>query len=214
MKSIWLLAACVAALSGCGGIETAVRARAQPGFGTGAPTYAFAAPVGGLADGGALGYEAAVGKRLAQLGYRAAPEQTARYRIALSYDTRPADVAVVYGECAGGGACGTPPPRASGFPWPGAKRYIHSLTLRFFDRAEGRELYEVSVAKSDREPGSRGAIEFLAAGALARVPFADAAKHEGGDGDRRAMQSDWKVTLRAGDTDTVPHVTEIAPLPH
>jgi hypothetical protein len=214
MKSMLLLAACCAALSGCAGIETAVRAHAAPGFGTGEHTYAFAIDTRDPASRDDDRYASAVARRLAELGYVAAPVQAARYRVALSHDTHLAGVSIVDARCIDGTPCGAPAPlRAPGFPWPGAT-YAHSLTLRFFDRIDGHEVYRVSVTKRDREPGSLAAVDFLVAGAFARMPFASAAKNEGGGGDDLGERPEWKVTLRESGAEAEPYVTGITLLPH
>jgi hypothetical protein len=216
MKSILLLAACCAVLTGCAGIETAVRANAAPGFGGGERTYALAADTHGAAGSHDERYAQAVTRRLAELGYVAAPMQAARYRVVLSYDTHPASVAIGEARCVDAAPCGAPAPlRAPGFPWPGAKTYAHSLTLRFFDRTGGREVYHVSATQRDREPGSLEAVDFLVAGALARMPFAGATRRPAdgnGNGDR-AAPSEWKITLQASGHDSEPRVTGIAVLP-
>jgi len=210
MKSILLLAACAAALTGCAGVEMAVRARATPDFAATERTYAFAGNQSDAAEGEDADYASAVARRLSELGYVAAPAQTARYRVALSHDTHPASVSVVYASCAGGAPCGTvPPPRAPGFPWPGAKTYVHSLTLRFFDRADGREVYAVSVVKRDRERKAPRTIADLVAAALARAPFASGPQSERGDGDSRNGRTDWKVTLRENGPRAPPSVIDI-----
>jgi hypothetical protein len=215
MRSILLLAVCCAALSACAGTETAVRACAAPGFGVGERTYAFATDRDGAVSGDDDRYASAVARRLAGLGYVAAPMQTARYRIALSHDTHPAGVAIADARCIEGKPCGAPAPlRAPGFPWPGIKTYAHSLTLRFFDRAEGREVYEVSVTKRDRQPGSLQAVDFLVAGALARMPFATGTQPDGSPAGDRAQRSEWKVTLGETGSGAEPHVAGIALLPH
>jgi hypothetical protein len=214
MKSILLLAACAAALTGCAGIETTVRARSAPDFGAGERTYAFADNPAAAAGGDDAAYTPAVARRLAQLGYVAAPAATARYRVALSHDTRPASVSVAYTRCAGGPPCGTAePPRAPGFPWPGLKTYVHSLTLRFFDRADGREAYEVSVAKRDRERNGQGVVDDLVAAALARAPFESGRHTAQGDGASGNDPTAWKVRLRENGPDAPPSVTRIVPLP-
>ena len=216
MRTILLLAACCAALSACAGTETAVRASAAPGFGAGERTYAFAIEREGAVSGDDERYAAAVARRLAGLGYVAAPMRAAHYRIALSHDTHRAGVAIADASCIQGKPCGAPAPlRAPGFPWPGVKTYVHSLTVRFFDRADGREVYLVSVTKRDREPGSLRAVDFLVAGALARMPFAGGGTQPAGRPDAdREQQSEWKVTLGENGSGAEPHVTGIALLPH
>ncbi len=218
MKTILLLAACAAALMGCAGNETAVRASAMRDFGTGQRTYAFASDAALATDveqGGTVdtaetnGYGAAIARRLAGLGFSAAPVDAARYRIAISHDTRPASVGVDYPHCADGAPCGAAT-LAPGLQWPGRKAYIHSLTVRFFDRTDGREVYKVSVTKRDRAPDARGDIDDLATSALARLPFAQAET----DTTDRVRKTDWKVTLSKSGADAAARVTRIAPLEH
>jgi hypothetical protein len=204
MKTTLLLAAFAAALTGCTGIQTAVRASAGHAFGSGVRTYALASDAAIPAAPGDedARYAAAVEHRLAALGFMAAPELGARYRVVLSHETRPASVGVGYSRCADGFPCGAPvlPP---GFEWPG-RAYLHSLTLRFFDRADGREAYKVSVTKRDRDPGAVRDIDALVASALAQLPFGAEGAHPG--------QTDWKVTLRQAATDAAPSVARVAPL--
>jgi hypothetical protein len=206
MKTSLLAAACAAALTGCAGIQTAVRASAAPEFGSGARTYVFASDAAALA--GPAGeedarYAAAIERRLAELGFAADTEQHARYRVALSHETRPASVGIGRTACADGMPCGAPvlPP---GFEWPGQTDYVHSLTLRFFDRTDGREAYKVSVTRRDRDRDARRDIDALVASALAQLPFAQAGARQG--------QTDWKVTLRQAEGDAAPRVTGVAPL--
>lgn len=213
MRPILLLAACAAVLTGCAGTETAVRVRAAPGFNPGEHTYAFAESLQGVVDPDAARWEAAVAGRLAQVGFVAAPAPSAHYRVALSHDTHPASVAVLDAHCAETSPCGAPPPlRAPGFPWPGMKTYAHSLTLRFFDRDDGREVYAVSATKRDREPRAAVAIDALVASALARVPFqSETLREASGANENRATE--WKVTLREGDRNAEPRVSGVSPMP-
>ena len=213
MRPILLLAACAAVLTGCAGTETAVRVRAAPGLSPGEHTYAFAESPPGVLDPDEVRWEAAVAGRLAQFGFVAAPAPSAQYRVALSHDTRLASVAVVDARCAETSPCGAPQPlRAPGFPWPGMQTYAHSLTLRFFDHADGREIYAVSATKRDREPSASVAIDALVASALARVPFQRETRGEAGRADADGA-TEWKVTLRMGDRDAEPRVSGVAPMP-
>ncbi len=205
MKTIMLLAACAAALTGCAGTETAVRANSTHDFGTGVRTYALAAQSASAPDDEGALYASALERRLAQYGFAAEPATAARYRLMLSHETRPASVGIGYSRCADDIGCGAAV-LPSGFAWPGAKDYIHSLTLRFFDLADGHEAYKVSATRRDRDADARRDIDTLVASALARLPFADS----GPRGDR----DDWKVTLRQTEADVTPHVTRIAPLSH
>lgn len=213
MRPILLFAACAAVLTGCAGTETAVRVRAAPGLSHGAHTYAFAQRPPGAADPDEGRWETAVARQLAQFGFVAAPVPSAQYRVALSHATHLASVAVVDARCAETSPCGAPPPlRAPGFPWPGMKTYAHSLTLRFFDRADGREIYAVTATKRDREPRASVAIDALVASALARVPFPPETRGDAGGSDGDGP-TEWKVTLREGDRDAGPRVSGVAPMP-
>lgn len=211
MKTMLLLAACAAVLTGCAGTGTAVRARAAHDFGAGARSYAFAPDAGRASDEDDRRFAPEIERRLAELGFVVAPEESARYRLALSHDTRPASVGVDYTACAAGAPCGpAQTAHTAGFPWPGTVAYVHSLTLRFFDRADGREAYEVSVTKRDREPDSKLAAAALVTSALARLPFDAAAADKGGVA--RDSRADWQVTLREAGPQAPPRVTRIAPL--
>lgn len=218
MKSILLLAVCAIAamLMGCAGPETAVRVRAAQDFGKGERTYAFVQDAEGSVDGDDARFTSAVARRLAELGFVPAPEPSAHYRVALSHDTHPASVSVDYAACAGGAPCGTADTgRTPGFPWPGATAYVHSLTLRFFDRRDGREAYRVSAAKRDRELDAGHAAGYLVAGALARLPFRGAAESgANAESTDREHRGDWKVTLQATDdaTGTSPRITGVSML--
>ncbi len=215
MKSMLLLAACTAALTGCAGTATAVRASAEPGFGATERTYAFAEDTGAPGDRESQALQSAVERRLAELGFAAAPAQSARYRLALSHDTHPASVEVDYSGCPGGRSCGfADTGRTPGFPWPGAVAYVHSLTLRFFDRTDGRQAYKVSATKRDRDAASPLADGYLVAGALARLPFGarEAAKQTAANPSEPSGAADWKVTLEAAGPGAQPRVTAVSPL--
>jgi len=219
MKSILLLAACAiaAVLTGCAGPETAVRARSAQDFGQGERTYAFVQSPEGAVAGDDTRFTSSIARRLAELGFVAAPETSAHYRVALSHETRPASVSIDYAACAGGAPCGAADTgRTPGFPWPGATAYVHSLTLRFFDRTDGTEAYRVSATKRDRELDAGQAAGYLVAGALARLPFAGAAEHGGNaqTASESERRGDWKVTLHApeGGADTPPRVTGVSTL--
>lgn len=215
MRLILLLAACVAVATGCAGPQTAVRVRSVPGFGPGEHTYAFVDASSDATDRqDDARYASAVARRLAALGYVAAPMDAARYRVALSYDTHPAAVLIADARCAGDAPCGAPAPlRAAGFVWPGAKTYVHSLTVRFFDRAAGREVYAVSASERDREPHADHAIDYLVVGALARVPFEENAPNDGSATVDAKRTSEWKVTFGKDETPGEPRVRGVAALP-
>ena len=178
-------------------------------FYEGARTSAIANDSATASDAQSEAFASAIERRLAELGFAASPMQAAHYRIAFSHETHPASVGIGYAGCSDGEPCG-PAMLPPGFEWPGASAYIHSLTLRFFDRADGREAYKVSVTKRDRAPDAGHEVDDLVASALARLPFVDAGAATGD----RAGKGDWKVTLSKPGADTVPRVTGIAPLVH
>lgn len=219
MKSILLAAACAITVmaTGCAGPETAVRVRASHDFGKGERTYAFVQTPDGSVDGDDTRFDSAVARRLGELGFVPVPEPSARYRVALSHDTHPASVRVDSMACVGGAPCGAADTgRTPGFPWPGATAYVHSLTLRFFERSDGREAYRVSATKRDRKVDAGPALAYLVAGALARLPFARGAE-DGGDADTTGepeRRADWKVTLgeEHGANGAAPRVIGISPL--
>jgi hypothetical protein len=80
----------------------------------------------------------------------------------------------------------------------GGRVYLHALTLRFFERSSGEEVYRVSAASSDRNADPLHAMPALVKSALAKLPF-DA-------------PPDWRVKLRAGKTGEVPEVVSLKPL--
>ena len=204
------LAVIAVLLGGCAGTPSDVRTWAAPTFAVSASdvrTYVLAAsPLGSDSDKPAADAAVAgsVGRALAAYGFAAAPETVARYRLALSADSRPERVSVADGACAREGRCEAAPPAP--LHWPGRKYYRHSLTLRFFDRASGQEVYKTSAALVDSQPALEPAVPGLVASALARLPFpaADAAR--------------WRVTLRepSGGTGTgtgSPQAVEIIAVP-
>lgn len=185
------LAVIAALLGGCAGTASDVRTWAAPTFAVSASdarTYVPAAnPLGGGSDTGDTrdadaAVAASVERALAAYGFVAAPEAAAHYRLTLSADSRPERVSVADATCVREGHCYAAPPAP--LHWPGRKYYRHSLTLRFFDRASGQEVYKASASLVDSQPALRPAVPGLVASALARLPFpaADSAR--------------WRVTLR------------------
>lgn len=173
-----------------------------------ARTYAIATSSAAVSDDEDARYVPPIERGLAQYGFTAEPAAAARYRLVLSHETRPARVGIRYRDCAAAAPCGEAVlPR--GFAWPGAGDYVHSLTLRFFDLADGREAYKVSATKRDRDADARRDVDALVQSALARLPFAAVGRRD----DVNAA-SDWKVTLEETKRDGGPRVTTIAPLAH
>ncbi|MDI7066128.1 hypothetical protein QMO17_33330, partial [Klebsiella pneumoniae] len=89
----------------------------------------------------------------------------AHYLLSIAYATRPAAVGVGTKDCAPGMCERSPEAPFSLF---GGRAYQHTLTLRFFERASGREVYKVSAASSDRDADPLHAMPLLVKSALAR----------------------------------------------
>jgi hypothetical protein len=200
MKRLVICAALVAAiLSGCADVKTDVSASSPAGGFDGARTYQLArAPQPG---GSALQaqYEAQVAGELAARGFArepAAPEGAAppadgaRYLVSLAYDTRPEAVRIVGDSCESG--CG------ASWSWPGTHPFVHTLTLRFFERASGREVYRVTVTQRDHDADPGHASAYLVKSAFAQFPFAE--------------HPAWRVKLHPGEAGAAPAVVSVAPL--
>ena len=201
MKAGWLAIGLAAAmLAGCAGIESDVKVSlpdpsaldAQP------RTYAFARSPLEAPGADTARYESALADALAKHGFEAAPDARARLRISFAYDTHAQPVAIIDERCATQGDC-VPPRPSSSFRWFGRESYIHSLTLRFFERATGREIYKVSVSTRDREAGSLSAVPKLMESAFAHMPY------RGG--------SRWHIRLRRGENGNMPSIVSITPVP-
>ncbi|WP_254699851.1 DUF4136 domain-containing protein [Trinickia violacea] len=225
VKRFFVCAAFAAAmLSGCADVNTDVRASGVPaGFG-GERTYELVrAPSQGESPLQTQ-YEALVRDELAQRGFvggqpsdgqassATAPAVAAqaqgqggdassqaaghaRYLVSLAYETHPAAVRAANGECASAG-CGDS--SSSGFSWPGMHPFVHSLTLRFFERATGREVYRVTVSTRDHDADPLHASPYLVKSAFAQLPFAD---HEA-----------WRVKLHPGEAGAMPGVVSVKPV--
>lgn len=205
MRSMWLWGTLGAAmLSACAGVTTGVRATPDADLAQGEHTYALAPAPLPDADGRATHYAAFVTQALARRGFATAPVQTAHYRVSLAYDTHVAAVRVTRADCAESGATCDAAEKDDGIDapaaWFGSRAYVHSLTLRFFDRTTGREVYKVRAAKRDGDAEPDRAMPYLVESALARVPFT---------GER-----DWEVKLRGGDAGAgaTPDVVAVEPV--
>ncbi|AFT89756.1 DUF4136 domain-containing protein [Paraburkholderia phenoliruptrix] len=196
VKAILICAALAAAtLTGCTGlhadVHTATPATALPGE----RTYAFARmPTQGASSDHAQ-FETALRDELAKQGFADTAGRPAHYVLSVGYETRLATIGVGRSDCAAGD-CG----RQSGAPFSlfGARAYRHTLTLRFFERASGREVYEVSAASTDRDPDPLQAAPALIKSALAQFPF--------------QAPADWRVKLRMDEARGVPDVVSVQPL--
>ncbi|CAN7561308.1 DUF4136 domain-containing protein [Trinickia sp. LjRoot230] len=184
---------CVAAvIAGCASIESDVRASSDPAVRLEPQSSGYVLEPGPLPAmrAGAAGYEAAVRQALAQRGFEAAPEAQARYRVSLAYETHPNSIALLEGNhCAENGDC-REPPRSWLFLWPGQKAFVHSLTLRFFDRASGHEVYKVVASSRDRYADVGRAMPYLIESVFARMPYPG--------------QGNWRVKLHPGKDGTTP----------
>lgn len=200
MKAGWLAMGLAAAmLVGCAGIESDVKVSlAEPSALDAQPrTYVFARSPLETPGADTARYESAVADALAKHGFDAAPDVRARLRVSVAYDTHAQPVSIVDEGCAQQNDCVPQRPTLS-FRWLGRESYVHSLTLRFFDRATGREVYKVSVSSRDREAKSLSAVPELVESAFARMPY------RGG--------SRWHVRLRRGAKENVPSIVSIAPV--
>lgn len=226
MKTILMSAALAAAglsgaLSGCTGLNADVHATNLGAVHTGAVhtgdvhtgaglqgerTYAIARlPSPGAADAGSEAavprapYEALLRDELAKYGLTPqtgpAMQQHAHYIVSIAHDTRPADVRVNTAPCPEDACSATPAPPFALF---GGQVFQHSLTLRFFERTSGQEVYKVSAASSDRDADPLHAMPLLVKSAMAKFPF--------------AAPADWRVKLRAGQAGGAPDVVSVKPL--
>lgn len=198
MKPGWLAMAFVAAmLAGCAGIESDVRVSSPDAavLDAGPRTYAFArSPV--APAGADTAYESAIAEALARHDFDAVPDARARLRVSFAYDTHAEPVSILDGECAPHDECEAKQ-RPLSFRWFGRERFVHSLTLRFFDRATGREIYKVSVSSRDREADSRSAVANLVESAFAHLPYSGSAR--------------WRVRLRRAEKGNPLSIVSVTP---
>ncbi|WP_051377406.1 DUF4136 domain-containing protein [Paraburkholderia dilworthii] len=200
VKATFVCAALAAStLAGCTGmhadVHTATPAAALPGE----RTYTFARMPMQDAGGGHAQFETLLRDELATQGFADTAARPAHYLLSVGYETRPAEIGVGVSDCAAAD-CDRQSGAPSGAPFSlfGARAYRHTLTLRFFERTSGREVYKVSAASTDRDADPLRAMPALIRSALARFPF-DA-------------PADWRVKLRTNETRGVPEVVSVAPL--
>lgn len=158
------------ALAGCAGVTADVNVRgnlSEPA--QGATNYRFAQSPLQTEPGARAPYESMLREGLAKHGFVEGKPDAARYLVSVAWATRPADVTV----STTGGCTDCPPAGQPSSAWLG-RRYVHTLTLRFFALPEGTETYRVSVVKRDRDDDAGKALPWLVAGALARLPYAGA----------------------------------------
>ncbi|MFM0058586.1 DUF4136 domain-containing protein [Paraburkholderia phytofirmans] len=199
VKAMLICAALAAAsLTGCTGlsadVHTADATNAAAAL-QGERTYTIARMPSQETSADHPQFESLLVSELAKQGFVAATAESARYLLSVAYDTRPATIGVNENGCTSGDCQRGP---AAPFSLFGGPAYQHALTLRFFERASGQEVYKVSAVSSDRDADPLHATPTLVKSALARFPF-DA-------------PPDWRVKLRADETGGVPTVTSVKPL--
>jgi hypothetical protein len=218
VKRLLICAAFGAAmLSGCADVKTDVRASNAPSAGFGDErTYELVRAPSQDESPLQTQYESLVRDELGQHGFAggggqapgsaasaagaqdaAAPPAAgrSRYLVSLAYDTHPAAVRAASGECASAD-CGEPSP--AGLSWPGMHPFVHSLTLRFFERATGLEAYRVTVSARDHDADPLHAGPYLVKSAFAQFPFAD---HDA-----------WRVKLHPGEAGAAPGIVSVKPI--
>jgi len=123
-------------------------------------------------------YEALVRAALGKHRFTAAREDEARYRVSLAYETHAQETSVARGAsaaCQSSGQCGCAGNGAQKeipvFSWPWQPTFVHSVTLRFFERASGTEVYKVCAISLDHDPAPQRAMPYLVESALSRLPY-------------------------------------------
>lgn len=213
IRSALLAAGCAAALAGCAGVKTDVHASTGANAASlqGEKTYALTRLPSQQTSAAYPQYAALVEAELAKYGFTTADAAHTRYLLSIAYDTRPAAIGVAAGDCADGEAaaadaasspdaassdCRTP--GETSFSLFGGTTYRHTLTLRFLERATGREAYKVTSTTRDREADPQHAVPYLVKSALAKFPYAD--------------HADWQVKLRTQDASSAPEVVSVKPV--
>lgn len=189
-------------------MQTDARVSGAPGPLEPGRTYSLARTSLQATDPAHQRYEERVRDELAGYGFVAASPDSAplpHYRLSIAYDTHPVSVGIKEGGCGGSGtnvankgtdAVGCVPLEVR--PTVGHGPYLHSLTLRFFDWANGREVYKVSTTERDGDEDATGATPYLVKSALAKFPYAG--------------HPDWRVKLREVGADGAPEVVSVEPL--
>lgn len=196
VKVILMCAALAAAsLTGCAGLSADVHTANPSATLQGERTYAIARMPSQEADADHPPFEPLLREELAKQGFVEAAGQPAHYLLSIAYETRPANVGVGVKDCAPGDCAREPETPFSLF---GGRAYQHVLTLRFFERASGQEVYKVSAVSRDHDADPLRAMPALVKSALAKFPF-DA-------------PPDWRVKLRANEPGSVPGVVSVKPL--
>jgi hypothetical protein len=193
-------------LSGCAYVQTDVRVTGSAGLSETGRTFSLARTSPQSGDPGHGRYEAQVRDALIEHGFvEAAPDAVPRprYRVSIAHDTHPATAGIAEADCghadpnlADNGTAGCTPVEAK--PVIGRGTYVHSLTLRFFDWADGSEVYKVAVAERDDEKDAASAAPYLVKSAFAKLPYTE--------------HPDWRVKLREAKTPGAPEVISVTPL--
>lgn len=189
------IALAVATLAGCTGMHADVHAATPAAAFAGERTYTFAGPPTQEARADHAQFETVLRDELAKQGFADTAERPAHYVLSVGYETRPAQIGVGMSDCASGN-CG--PQTDASVSLFGARVYRHTLTLRFFERESGREVYKVSAASTDRDADPLRATPALIRSALVQFPF-DA-------------PTDWRVKLRPNPKGSLPEVVSVMPL--
>ncbi|REE21610.1 uncharacterized protein DUF4136 [Paraburkholderia sp. BL27I4N3] len=199
VKALLICAALAAAsLTGCAGLSADVHTAGAGNAAAalqGERTYAIARMPSQEVSADHPQFERLLVDELAKQGFVETKGEPARYLLSVAYDTRLATIGVNENGCTSGDCRRAP---AAPFSLFGGSAYQHALTLRFFERASGQEVYKVSAVSSDRDADPQHAMPTLVKSALARFPF-DA-------------PPDWRVKLRADETGGVPAVMSVKPL--
>src|SRR5690349_6568561 len=124
-----IVVAGVAGLAGCAGVTTDVQVSGTPVVLQGERTYAIVQTPSQETGAAREQYEALIHSELGNYGLVDRSAERASYMLSLAYDTRPAAVGVIQGDCADSACNGVAKP---GFPFFG-REYQHSMTLRLFD---------------------------------------------------------------------------------
>jgi hypothetical protein len=182
---------------GCTYVKTDVRALDLSDELAGERTYSLAQAPSQEADPGDQRSEVIVREELQKYGFVTAPVDRAHYLLLPSFETRLATIGTYSGDCKpDSDGCESDAVLPS-FHLLGGSGYRHSLTLRFFDRTSGQQVYKVSATNLDRNADPFHATEYLVRSALAR--FA----HGG--------REDWQVKFHTDDSGRVPSVVLVTP---
>jgi hypothetical protein len=197
MKSLLIGCALFAltTLTGCAGVKTEVRASPTSATLAGERTFGLARTPAQVTSADHARYETLVREELQKNGFVDASTERARYLVSLADDTRPAAVGVDVTGCENTTeSCAKPDTSMSLF---GRRLYQHALTLRFFERASGQEVYKVTATVSDRDADALHAVPYLVKSALAQLPYAG--------------HPDWQVTFRNNEVSQAPGIVSVEP---